>query len=144
MNEVATIIDNNGLKDPSRLGYPPTFPIEIALAEHPVKEICESYGITKAEWNELRQDQVFLNVVQGYLEELQKDGMSFKLKARLQAEAMLTQSWKMVHDASGNVPPSVKADLIKFTVRCAGLSEEKKDVTGPGGIGTALQINIVL
>lgn len=132
------------LKDPSKLGYPPTLPLELALAESPVKAICENYGLTKQDYLDLRDDPNFVAAVQGYLDELQKEGMSFKLKARLQAEAMLQQSWKMVHDKSGLVPPSVKADLIKFTVRCAGLSDEKKDAPGAGGIGTALQINIHL
>jgi len=132
------------LEDPAKLGYPPTLPLEVALAEHPVKELCANYGISRQEWRDLCDDTHFRNAVQGYLDELQKECMSFKLKARLQAEAMLHQSWKMVHDRTGVVPPSVKADLIKFTVRCAGLSDEKKDAPGAGGVGTALQINIHL
>lgn len=135
---------STSLADPAKLGYPPTLPLEVALGERTKKELREAYGLSHEEWLALRDNEQFLNAVSGYLEELQKEGMSFKLKARLQAEAMLMQSWKMVHDASGLVPASVKADLIKFTVRCAGLSDEKKDAPGAGGIGTALQINIHL
>lgn len=131
--------------NPAQIGYPPTLPLEVALAAVPIKEICRSYGISREQWADLRLDHTFQNAVSGYLDELKKDGMSFKLKARLQAEGMLEQNWNLVHDKSGLVPASVKADLIKFTVRCAGLSEEKQGQgPGSGGIGTALQINIML
>jgi len=129
-------------EDPASLGYPPTFPIELALRTAPVKDICEAYGFEKADWDRIRRDPVFLADLRHAVEAVKKDGMSFKLKARLQSEELLKKSWSMIHASPDVVPPSVQADLIKFTIRAAGLDGSKDQASQ--SIGTALQINIQL
>jgi len=144
MNKIANVISTftPEVADPALLGYPPTLPLEIALKTATPKELCEEYGITKQEWDELRADERFRRDVAQYIEMLKEEGMSFKLKARLQSEELLKTSWRMIHSVSGEVPASVKADLIKFTIRAAGLdgSAQKEGASG----GANLQINIVL
>lgn len=130
--------------DPARLGWPPTLPLEVAMHEIPINELFESYGLDRDDFERLSGNPGFLAQVKHYHEELQKDGMSFKVKAKLQSEALLKKSWDMIHDVSGLVPPNVKADLLKFTIRAAGLDGSKDQVAGGGQIGTALQININL
>ena len=126
--------------DPAMLGFPPMLPIELAMHIAPVPEICAAYSISKDEFVQLTDDPIFVKAYQDAKESLQKDGMSFRLKARLQADALLKKSWLLIHDDS--TPTTVKADLIKSTVRWAGL-EPKGD--GPGaGLGNAFQININL
>ena len=49
-----------------------------------------------------------------------------------------------LNDATGFVPPNVQADLLKFTIRAAGLDGSKDQAANAGAIGTALQININL
>lgn len=127
--------------DPSMLGYPATFPIEVALQTAPIQRICEAYEITREQWNALRVHPQFVADVRAAHEELKKDGMSFKMKARLQSEELLKKSWQMIHEPFDKVPANVKADLIKFTVRAAGLEADAK--TG-AGTGNNLQININL
>lgn len=112
--------------DPAELGYPATLPIEVALRTAPIRNICEAYGITREEWEELRHHPAFIKDVAEAHEALKKDGMSFRMKARLQSEELLKQSWRMIHASSDEVPPSVKADLIKFTIRAAGLEADSK------------------
>lgn len=129
-------------QDPSTLGYPPTLPIEIALKTATVPEICEAYNLTREDWERLRQDPVFLSEVKQAVDALKKEGVSFKMKARLQAEELLGTAWKLIHSPHDDVAPAVKADLLKFIIRCAGLSEEKSQ--GAVNNGTALQINIDL
>ena len=58
--------------------------------------------------------------------------MTFKVKARAQAEELLTTSWTLIH--SPDVSAAVKADLIKSTVKWGGL-EPKNDVLTEGGSG---------
>jgi len=128
-------------RDPAKLGYPPTLPLEIALRENPVKTICESWGIDKAEWDRLRQDPAFIADLAQRVEDVKKDGVSFKVKAQLQAEQLLETSWEMIHDVK--TPHAVKADMIKFTVRAAGL-DGSKDQAANQGPQNALQINIQL
>jgi hypothetical protein len=127
--------------DPSLLGFPPLLPIELAMRVAPVQEICAAYNISKDQFIELSQDPLFVKAYSDAKEALQKDGMSFRIKARLQAEELLKKSWAMIH--SPETPTTVKADLLKATVRWAGL--EPKADTGTGGMaGNAFQININL
>lgn len=128
--------------DPALLGYPATLPIEVALQTAPIKRICEAYGISRDQWNALRVHPQFVADVRASHEELKKDGMSFRMKARLQSEELLKKSWSMIHEPFDRVPANVKADLIKFTVRAAGLEVDAK--AGATGGGSNLQININL
>jgi hypothetical protein len=125
--------------DPAELGFPPMLPIELAMRTAPVPEICAAYGIGKDELTTLIKDPLFAAAFHAAKEMLQKDGMSFRIKARMQAEELLKKSWALIH--SDHTPTPVKADLIKSTIRWAGY-EPKGD--GPGGVGNAFQININL
>jgi hypothetical protein len=129
-------------EDPATLGYPATLPIEVALKTASIQRICEAYGISRDEWNVLRYQPQFIADVAAAHAELKKEGMSFRMKARLQSEELLKQSWKMIHEPHDSVPPNVKADLIKFTIRAAGLEPDPKNGQGLGG--SNLQININL
>ena len=137
MSEVAI----RHLDDPAELGYPPTLPVELALRTAPVRTICESYGLTEADYAALRQDPHFVAHVKRISDELQRDGgMGFKLKARLQAEELLKTSWRMIHNNA--VASSVRADLIKFTVRAAGLDGSKDQAAGAATPTLNIQINL--
>ena len=126
--------------DPSDLGYPATLPIELALKVAPVKEICEAYQIDRAQWENLRHDPRFKKDLATAVELVRKEGMSFRLKAKLQAEEMLKTSWNLVH--SNDTPPAVRADLIKFTTRCAGYADPEGAAAGFKGSGFSITINI--
>jgi hypothetical protein len=67
--------------------------------------------------------------------------MTFRLKARAQAEELLTTSWTLIH--SNDVSAAVKADLIKSTVKWGGL-EPQKDMSGGDGPqgGVSITINL--
>jgi hypothetical protein len=97
-----------------------------------LQEVITRHGIAANDILTFNADKVFLKKVEGYRTEIRDKGMTFKLKARAQAEELLTTSWLLIHDPA--VSPAVKADLIKSTVKWAGL--EPKDV-GPqeGGTG---------
>lgn len=103
--------------DPARLGYPPTFPFEIALRTSSTRAICEAYNIGEDEWELIRHDPTFLSDLDRAVKIVAEEGMSFKIKAKLQAEELLKTSWRTIHDP--NTPPNVKADLIKATMRWA-------------------------
>ena len=136
-----TALATRGIKplDPSDIGYPPLLPVELALRVGSVQEVCAAYGIERAEWDALRQDPVFIEHLRRCVEEVKKDGVSYKLKARLQAEAQLKTCWNIVHDK--DTPPAVKADLIKFTARVAGY-DVKEGIAG--GVSNANNLQIVL
>lgn len=142
MNALAPLSDFESQKDPAALGWPPTLPIEIALKTAPLSQIQAEYGYTDEEWAALRHDPRFLADLTQAVEMVRQDGMSFKMKAKLQAEELLKTSWRLIHAPADEVPSSVKADLIKATARWAGY--DNKDTGAAGGNATALQININL
>lgn len=128
--------------NPAELGWPATFPIEVALRVAPIKEICEAHGIDRQEWDRMRVDPGFQSVLAGYVDLLKKEGMSFKLKAQIQSEELLKTSWELIHGK--DTPPVVKADLIKHTVKVAGLDASLDQRNGGGGNANNFQININL
>lgn len=121
--------------DPATIGWPPLFPIEIALRVAPIKDLCIEHGISQSEWDFLRTNEGFVNVLAGYAKMIREEGASFKLKARIQSEELLKTSWEIIH--ATDTPAAVKADLIKHTVRFAGLdaSIEQKAKAMGGHVG---------
>lgn len=152
MNEVVPFDENadeNGDEsavdipfDPSTLGFPVMLPIELALREHSVRYICESYEppISREQFEKICQNPVFQKAYEDAQKQLQIEGMSYRLKARMQAEQLLKTSWALIH--SEHTPPAVKADLIKHTAKVAGL--EPQPNTTVGGAIVPLQINILM
>jgi hypothetical protein len=128
--------------DPAKIGFPPTLPIEIVLRTASVRELCAEYHISRDQWNELRADPHFKKAVASADETMRQEGMSFRMKARLQAEQLLQTSWDLIHNTDGMVPAAVKADLTKFIIRVAGLDAGADK--GSSGQNNALQININL
>jgi len=142
---VPILVDHD--TDPAELGWPPALPLELALGGASVREICEAHGVSKAEYNALRQDPHFQAAVSAAITTLAREGMSFKVKAQAQAEELLKTSWGLIHAPLEDVPASVKADLIKFTVRAAGLdaSIDQKAIAAQAVASNEnkLQINII-
>lgn len=101
--------------------------------------ILEEYELTVFAYRRILADPRFQTSVDKMHEELSKDGMSFKLKAQLQAEAMLDENWKLVH--SPLTDPAVKVRAIANTARWAGYDAPPQQ----GGLGTGgFSININL
>jgi hypothetical protein len=49
--------------------------------------------------------------------------MTFRIKARMQAEGLLQTSWHLIHNK--DTPAAVKADLIKHTWKVAGVEPKE-------------------
>lgn len=119
--------------------YPPMLPVELALRINSPKAICEAYGLTREEFEELAANPTFQADLKRAMEAVRRDGMSFKLKARLQAEELLKTSWTLIHNPA--IPPGVRADLIKFTIRAAGL-DGSKELAEAGRPTLSIQVNL--
>jgi hypothetical protein len=135
--------------DPASLGWPPSLPLELALRQQPVREICEAYGIDRAGYERLRNDPAFRKAAADAVATLQEEGASFKLKARAQSEELLKTSWSLIHQPLDKVSASVKAQLIQMTIRCAGLDASieqraKASATAQANNLNALTINLHL
>jgi hypothetical protein len=116
------------------------FDVALALegSGESMASIRQTHGISGSDIIEFSRDPVFTKRVEHYRQEVREKGMTFRLKARAQAEELLTTSWVLIHDPSTS--PAVKADLIKSTVKWAGL--ESRPDEGSAGTGGGVKINI--
>lgn len=125
-------------RDPSELGYPPMLPVELALRIETPAKICAIYGITRDEFVTIVKHPVFVKAYQEAVESLKVSGMSFKLKAQMQAEGYLATAYAMIQDK--NTADSVRADLLKSTVRWAGYDAKAAEANTGGNF--SIQINL--
>lgn len=103
-------------------------------------EIIHRHRIDPMDLLEFNKDPIFLKKVEHYRVEVKEKGITFKLKARAQAEELLTTSWALIH--SPDVSAAVKADLIKSTVKWAGLEPKGAEPVEGGGGGVKITINL--
>jgi hypothetical protein len=103
-------------------------------------EILEAYDLQAHQLREILEDSTFLVALATLKKELDKDGMSFRLKCQLQAEAMLEENWMLAHDRE-NVPAETRRKAIADTVRWAGF-DNQGGASGLGG-GGGFTINVI-
>lgn len=117
------------------------FDVALALegSGETIDEIKQRHHVTSTELLVFNKDPVFLKKVEAYRDDIREKGVTFKLKARAQAEELLTTSWGLIH--SPDVSAAVKADLIKSTVKWAGLEVKADDAGGTTTGGVKININ---
>lgn len=130
--------------DPSQMFFPPMLPVELAMRavgtlDVTVAQICKAHDVAKEQLAVLVSHPVFVKAYQEAVEMLKVDGMTFKTKAKLQAEDYLGTAFAMVKNP--NISDAVRARLIECTVRWAGLDAKAVDV-GAGGNAFNIQINL--
>jgi len=103
-----------------------------------VDEILVRHKLIKDDMLTFSQDSAFERRVNEYRNEIKEKGVTFRMKARAQAEELLTTSWVLIH--APDVSPTVKADLIKSTVKWAGLEPK----TGDGDVNVAQGVSITI
>lgn len=101
--------------------------------------ICEEYHLTYAAWERIQLDVGFMGKVAALRKELEKDGATFALKAKLQAEVLLDESFKMAMNTE--VDDRVRAKLIADTVRWAGFDKSGSVADGTGGFSININLN---
>jgi hypothetical protein len=105
----------------------------------PIDEILARHEVSVDDMTRFNKDPLFVKKVGQLRADVRERGMTFRLKARMQAEELLLTSWKLIHDF--NTSAAVKADLIKSTVRWAGL-EVKDAIGGDTASGVSITINL--
>jgi hypothetical protein len=88
----------------------------------PIQQLLAQLHVDPDYFIQLSKDEVFLKQVKTFTKELKENGVSFQLKARIQAEAMLKKNWQLVHD--DETPAAVAVKAIENTVRWAGLEQK--------------------
>lgn len=106
----------------------------------PLDDILQRHNITTNDLIKFNKDTTFHKKISDFRDEIRDKGITFKLKARAQAEELLKTSWLLIHDPG--VSPSVKADLIKSTVKWAGLEPKPDATTESNTGGVKITINL--
>jgi len=118
--------------------------MDIALVlEHSgesLEEVLERHSLDIDTLGKFNADSLFLRKVGHLRGEIRDKGMTFRLKARAQAEELLTTSWTLIH--SPDVSAAVKADLIKSTVKWGGLEPKSDSMVADGVGGVSITINL--
>lgn len=104
-----------------------------------VQDLLTRNNINAVQFAEFANDKIFAKTVQDYREEIRTKGLTFRLKARAQAEELLKTSWILIH--SIDTPAAVKADLIKHTVKWGDLEPKNTSVESNTG-GVSITINL--
>jgi len=121
------------------LTFDPRLAYELALGVSSPSEVFSKYEYNDESAARLIANPAFIATVKKYKDEIQEGGVSFKLKARIQAEDLLTHSYLLATDPE--TPASVRADMIKWTARVADLEPRGNDkASGPAG-GFTLNIS---
>jgi len=112
--------------------------VDVALGTSEL-DIMEAYDLQAHTLRAIYADPVFATSLAKMKGELSKDGASFKLKCKIQAEAMLDHNWKLAH--AENVDPKVQRQIIADTVRWAGY-DAGPATAGGGQSGMSITINL--
>lgn len=127
---------------PLRLKWDDRFALDFAMTlegsgDKP-EALLARYRFTADDLQAFSQEPLFMKKVEQYQAQLKKEGVSFHLKAKAQAELLLDTSWRIIHD--DETSPAVKADLVKWTAKMAGYEPSKE--SGPSDSG--VKINIIM
>lgn len=105
-----------------------------------LSEIMLRHNILTTDLLKFNKDKLFRDKVSNFRNEVRDKGITFKLKARTQAEELLKTSWMLIHSAETSA--AVKADLIKSTVKWAGLEPKELGTSDGDGGGVRITINL--
>ncbi|MHB8388056.1 MAG: hypothetical protein ACYDBH_00580 [Acidobacteriaceae bacterium] len=110
---------------------------ELALHIEEPEEVFARYGYGVDEAMALMETPAFALLLDRIAREIRESGLSFKMKARAQAEELLASSFVMATDPY--VSAAVRADLIKWTAKMAGHEPREKE---DGKLGGGLTLSI--
>jgi len=130
--------DHNYTKWSNRLAF--DIALRLENSGEDIKEIMLRHNVTAQHIAAYSKDPLFQNKVTAYRDEIRDKGVTFRIKAKAQAEELLKTSWVLIH--SPDVSAAVKADLIKSTVKWAGLEPKTDAPEGVGGGGVRILINL--
>ena len=131
-------VPNSPVDAVSRPEWNPRIVIDFALGASK-ESILEEYDLMDHHYERIIRDIGFLGKVAALKKELEKDGATFTLKAKLQAEVLLDEAFKMA--INEKVDDRVRAKLIGDTVRWAGFDKTGGMIDNTGGFSVTINLN---
>jgi len=122
------------------LDVPPQLVWECAAGLEDPDHIAARFGFTDQKWERLKQWPPFIHAVQNQKAEFDRNGMTFRLKAGLMAEEMMTQMFKQ--SISNDSSILQKLSVFNSLVDVAGLKPDKKAVDSSAQAAPKFSITI--
>lgn len=133
----------NHEKPASIVAWDPRLAFDIAMqGVGKATEVFAKYGLDANAAIELLQNPVFQKQLKDYAAEIETAGLTYRMKARILAEDLLPHAYDLATDTL--YPASVRADMIQWVTKIAGLEPEKisgKDVPQTGGFSLQILFN---
>lgn len=123
---------------PNITNYSQHFIMELALGLESPDALCIRYDITPSEYSLLLANPVFQTDLTHWKSKMVDEGLSFKLKARIQAESYLEEIDELISDPTTS--KETKLAAISRIVSWAGLEQSK--TTSEAGSKPSVTINI--
>ncbi len=118
--------------------WDPRLVMDLAIQVDDELTILERYNLSKGQLRQLLETPAFKRELAVAVRDVRNDGVTFKAKARVQAETYLEVLDGLVYDTE--TPAGVRLDAIKSAVKWGGL--EPKDEKNEGGLGQSVNIQI--
>ena len=106
------------------LDVPPQLIWECAAGLEDPDSIAARFNFEGAKWERLKQWPPFIHAVQNQRAEFERNGMTFRLKAGLMAEEMMSQMFKQA--IANDTSIMQKLSVFNSLVDVAGLKPDKK------------------
>jgi len=116
--------------------WPPRLAFELAM-DGDLQYILDKHTLTAEQLTSYLLTPAFAREVADHRTKILAEGISFKMKAKLQAEEYLRDIDELIHDADAS--PAVRLDAIKSVVQWAGYVP-KGDAPIGGGAGITINI----
>ena len=122
------------------LDIPPQLVWECAAGLEEPAKIAARFGFEGEKWERLAQWPPFITAVQNQRAEFERTGMTFRLKAGLMAEEMMSQMFKQAISVDSTIMQ--KLSVFQSLVEVAGLKAPKTEPTTAGAPKFSITINI--
>ena len=120
--------------------WDPRLILDLALGVEDLDTVLPRYNLTFDDYEALAHSPIFRRELALTIRDVRENGLPFKAKARVQAEAYLEVLDELVY--SDGTPASTRLEAIKSTVAWGGLiPKESKEETGATGSTINVQIN---
>ena len=101
------------------LEIPATMIREVATGLEEGKDIAVRYGYSESEWKDIETLPTFINEVNKVRSEMERSGLTFKIKASVMADSLLDNMY--AHAMQADVPLKDKAAALTILTRVADL-----------------------
>ena len=123
--------------------WPPSLAVDMALNLYDSDDLCKRYNVDSEQLSDWLATDSFQRALAEARVAMSRGDERFRAKARALAEELLGTTFQMIH--CGELPPSVRAGMIRDMVNWAGLTAPKPEAGSNGGPAVnGVVINITL